>query len=417
MNDNQKDAGVKEQTSCRVCSQSTLKPFLDLGEQPLANAFLKSDQIEQVEPKYPLRVLFCTNCNFVQLGDVVDPDLMFQGYVYHSSGMPASKHFRDYAEALTKNFINSKDDLVVELGSNDGHFLEVIKESGAKILGVDPARNIAKIANERGIPTLANFFTAKLAGEIKEKHGTAKVMVGNNVFAHIDNLHDVLEGVSTLLSDDGVFVIEAPYLVDMFENLTFDTIYHEHLSYLSVRPLLSFFEKFGLEIFKVETNPIQGVSLRVFSGKKGQHPVESSVNNFVKKEKDLGMDKFDSYLELAGRVKALKEEVVELVKSLKDKGSTIAAYGAPAKGNTLLNYFGLGGKDISYATEGLEVKVGLLTPGMHIPVVHIDQARKDPPDYYLLLAWNYKDVILDKEKEFRQGGGKFIMPVGQDRII
>ncbi len=408
----------KTNTQCRICKSDRLSLFFDLGETALANSFLKEEDLSKPEPKYPLRVFFCENCGLSQLIDVVSPEAMFKDYVYFSSGMPAlSEHFKKYAEEVVNNFTASKDDLVVEIGSNDGILLGAIKIMGRRVLGVDPAVNIAKVANERGVETLSEFFSEKLAGEIVAKYGHAKVMIGNNVVAHINDHHDLVKGAKALLSDDGVFVFEAPHLVDMFENYTFDTIYHEHLSYLSVKPLAKLFDQFGMEIFDVKTHPVQGNSLRVYAGKIGKHAVTGRVAEFSRKEEEMGLDNLSAYLKLANDIDQMKKTLLRLLGDLKRQGKRIAAYGAPAKGNTLLSYFGIGPGVIDYATEALPSKIGLYTPGTHIPVINIEEARKNPPDYYLLLAWNYKDIVLKKEESFRNNGGKFIMPVGKIEVL
>ena len=391
--------------------------FFDLGEQPLANSFLQKNDLALPEPKYPLRVFFCADCGLSQLVDIVSPEILFRDYVYFSSGRPSSPHFRRYAQEVADRFISSPENLVVEIGSNDGHLLREIKETGARILGVDPARNIAELANQNGIPTISEFFSETLARRIIEEHGQASMIIGNNVVAHIDDHHDLVRGVSALLAPEGVFIFEAPYLVDMFDNFTFDTVYHEHMSYLLVRPLMHLFAQYGMEIFDVKIVASQGNSLRVFAGKVGAFPVDPAVNVLIQKELEMGLDKIETYHNLAHRVAALKSEVVSMVSDLKRQGKRIAGYGAPAKGNTLLNYFGIGTDTLEYATEELQSKTGLYTPGMHIPVIHIEEARNNPPDYYLMLAWNYKDVILQKEKKFLAQGGKFIMPVGGERIV
>lgn len=409
---------MRVNTRCRICKGDRLTKVIDLGFTPLANAFLTREDLHKAEKRYPLRIFFCNNCNLLQLIDVVSPKVLFRNYVYFSSGMPVlPEHFKNYAEEVKRDLLTSKGDLVVEIGSNDGLLLGAIKNLGAKVLGVDPAVNIARIANKRGVKTLPDFFTRKLAKDIVKKYGHAKVVIGNNVVAHIDNHHDLVSGISTLLTDNGIFIFEAPYLVDMFENLTFDTIYHEHLSYLAVRPLKQLFDQYDMEIIDVKTFPVQGNSLRVYAAKKGMHKIKSSVKKFLEKEKKMKLDKGDTYLRLADRIAKLRRDVVRVLIRLKGEGKRIAAYGAPAKGNTLLNYFDIGSGVLDYATEGLPSKVGLYTPGAHIPVVHINEARENPPDYYLLLAWNYKDAVLEKEKEFRKRGGKFILPVGKVEII
>lgn len=405
-------------TECRICKGGSLRQFLDLGETPLANSFLKKKDLGKKELKFPLRVLFCEDCYLSQLGEVVDPEVLFRDYVYFSSGMPAlPQHFRDYAKEATELFITSDKDLVVELGSNDGLLLSAIRSLGPRVLGVDPAVNIVEIANKRGIETLPEFFSTSVSRKIADRLGPAKVVIGNNVVAHIDDHHDLVEGVKNLLTDNGVFIFEAPYLVDMFENLTFDTIYHEHLSYLSVRPLISLFGEHGMEIFDIKTFPVQGVSLRVYAAKKGARRVLKSVKEFVKRERNLKLDRFSSYLRLARTIADNKESLLSLLKDLKKTGVKIAGYGAPAKGNTLLNYFGIGKDFLEYVTEGLASKIGLYTPGTHIPVIDIIEARKSPPDYFLLLAWNYKEAVLEKEIDLRKKGVRFIMPVGRLEII
>lgn len=409
---------MKTNTNCRICKSGNLTKFLDLGKTALANSFLRKEALNDPEPKYPLRVFFCRDCGLSQLIDIVEPEILFRNYVYFSSGMPVlPEHFRKYAEEVVSNFAKSEDDLVVEIGSNDGLLLGAVKSMGAKVLGVDPAVNIAKVANERGIETLPEFFNEKLAGEIIKKYGYAKVIIGNNVVAHIDDHHDLVTGVRNLLARDGVFIFEAPYLVDMFENYTFDTIYHEHLSYLSVRPLAKLFGKFGMEIFDVKIFPVQGRSIRCYTGKVGKHQVQPSVAELIKNEEKLGLNSLKTYIKLAKDIAEMKNKALALLKDLKNQGKKIAAYGAPAKGNTLLNYYGINTDVLDYATEELPSKIGLYTPGTHIPVIHVEVARKNPPDYFLLLAWNYKDAILKKEESFKNSGVKFIMPVGNCEII
>ncbi len=409
---------MKINTQCRMCKSERLSQFFDLGETALANSFLRQKDLNKPEPKYPLRVFFCEDCNLSQLIHIVEPEVLFRNYVYFSSGMPAlPEHFQNYAKEVINNFVVSKDDLVVEIGSNDGLLLSAIKNLGAKVLGVDPAENIVRVANERGVETLSEFFNEKLAGEIVKKYGRARVIIGNNVVAHIDNHHDLMKGVSTLLAEDGVFIFEAPYFVDMFENFTFDTIYHEHLSYLSVRPLLKLFSQFGMEIFDVKIFPVQGRSIRCYAGKTGKREIQPSVVELIKKEEKMGLDKFSTYLKLTSDVEEMKNKTRVLLKSLKNQGKKISTYGAPAKGNTLLNYYGIGADILDYATEELPSKIGFYTPGTHIPVIHIEEARKNPPDYFLLLAWNYKDAILKKEEALRKAGVKFIMPIGKIEIL
>jgi len=352
-----------------------------------------------------------------QLADVVDKDELFRNYIYFSSGMPKlSDHFRLYAEEVMSRFLKPGD-FVVEIASNDGILLKFFKDRGYRILGIDPALNIVKVAESLGVPTLPKFFSESLAGTIATKEGKVKAILANNVVAHINDHHDLASGIAALLDDEGVFVLEAPYLIDMFDNLTYDTIYHEHLSYLAIRPLQTLFEKFGLEIFDVALHPVQGQSIRVFVGKQGRRSISSTVRAFIAREKELEMDKFESYLKLAKRIESSKNKLVDLLRRLKQDGKKIAAYGAPAKGNTLLNYCEIGTDILDYALEDLPSKLGLYTPGMHIPVMDRAYTQSHLPDYFLLLAWNYSKPILAKEESFRTHGGKFIIPVGDEIAI
>lgn len=412
------DNELRKNDKCRICKSKDLKQFLNLGKMPLANSFLKNEDLTKPELKFPLRVLFCGNCGLSQLGEVVNPDLLFRNYVYLSSGMPKkfSEHFKNYADEMISRFIKSKKDLVVEIGSNDGILLNAFKKN-TKILGIDPAENIARVANENGIKTIADYFSKKLANKIVKKYGRAKIIVGNNVVMHIDDYSDLLNGVKTLLADDGVFVFEAPYMRDMFDNFTFDTIYHEHLSYLTIQPFTKFFNQFEMEIFDIKEVPVHGVSLRVYAGNIGKRQIQPSVAEHLKSEKDMKLNEFKTYSNLAKKITAIKEKVMSTVSDLKKSGKIIAAYGAPAKGNTLLNYLGAGRNFLDYAVDDLPSKIGTYTPGTRLPVISSDEARKNPPDYYLLLAWNYKDVILEKEKEFRRKGGKFIIFIPELKII
>lgn len=410
---------LKHNTQCRICGSTELEEFLSLGETPLANDFVRAEDFKD-EQSFPLRAFFCRECHLAQLVDIVDKKRLFSQYVYFYSGMPASpKHFVAYAQDVMTRFVQDPaTERIVEIGSNDGLLLRAFQEQGARVvLGVDPATNITHVANTRGIPTINDFFGKDIALTIRNAGGKAKVMIGNNVVAHIDNLHDLMGGITELLDQKGVFIFQAPYLVDMFENLAYDTIYHEHVSFLAIAPLVRLFKQYGMDVFDVQTFNIQGNSIRVFTCRSGEYPISGRVQELLDKEKSLGMDKVESYHALAAKVQASKEELLELLRDLKQKGASIAAYGAPAKGNTLLNYCKIGPDILDFATEELASKIGLYSPGMHVPVKHINEARKNPPDYYLMLAWNYKDQIMEKEAEYVKKGGKFIIPIGGIRIV
>jgi len=409
---------LKVNSACRICKSGSLTKFLDLGKTPLANAFLSENETHHPEEVYPLEVYFCHNCNLVQLIHVVSKEKLFRDYIYfpsHISG--TSGHFREYAEDVRARFLGNKKGFVVEIGSNDGLLLEEFKDSGFRVLGIDPASNIAAVVKKRGTETIAEFFSEDLAAGIAARLGQADVILANNVVAHIDDHIDLAKGIDALLDANGVFIFEAPYLVDMFKNLTYDTIYHEHLSYLAVSPLLRLFKNFDLEIFDVKLYDVQGQSIRVFVGRRGCHPKSTSVGTFIRNEKYRGLDKLETYTNLARRIEESRDKLNEVVGDISKGGKKIAAYGASAKGNTLLNYCKLGTDSIEYAADDMPSKHGLYTPGMHIPVYDMSWARQHPPDYFLLLSWNYKVDILEKEKEYRANGGKFIIPVGDINIM
>lgn len=402
-------------TVCRDCGSTKLVQWLDLGSQPPANRFLSKEDLTQPEPSYPLEAWFCNDCNLAQLVHVVDKSELFRNYVYFSAPMPkVSAYWQSYADDVMQRFLNAQKKFVVDIGSNDGILLQSFKDAGFQVLGVDPAENIAQLANERGIPTLATFFGETVAKEIVQTHGQANAILSNNVVAHIDNHQDLCAGISTLLHPEGVWVIEAPYLIDMFENLTYDTIYHEHLSLLSVRPLQKLFARFNLELFDVKVVPAQGQSLRLFVGHAGAHAITAMVGELVQKELAFKLDQVDSYVALAHRVEHSKTQLLAKLQELKQQGKRIAAYGAPAKGMTVLNYCKIGTDILDFALEDLPSKQGLYTPGMRIPVVSREFATDHLPDYYLLLAWNYSKPIIEKEQQFMKQGGKFIIPVGDD---
>lgn len=410
---------IKRNSQCRICGSKKLDKFLSLGNTPLANSFLKKEDFPK-EKWFPLEVYFCNNCYLSQLVDIVDKKHLFFQYVYFYSLMPqASRHFSNYAKDLIKKFIGDpKRDLVLEFGSNDGLLLKAFQENGCmKILGVDPAKNIAQVANRIGVPTIDNFFSYALAKKISKKYGKAKIIVANNTVAHINDLHDMARGVMRVLEGDGVFVFEAPYLVDMFENIAFDSIYHEHLSYLTVSPLVYLFKQYNMDVFDVELVRRQGNSIRVFVCSSKKRPTSSNVKKLLNKEKKMSLHRIKTYHALVKKIDKSKNKLNKILTGLKSKGFRIAAYGSPARGNTILNYCKIGPNILDFATEELKSKIGLYTPGMHIPVISINRARKSPPDYYLLLAWDYKDSVLKKEKAFINRGGKFIIPVEGVKIF
>jgi len=404
--------------SCRICKSSNLTRILDLGEMPLANSFLRKEDLDKPETKFPLAVYFCNNCGLLQLLDVVNQEILFRHYYYlTSTSKPLADHFVKLGKNLVDRFIKSKNDLIVEIGGNDAVLLESIKNR-CRVLNIEPARNIAKISRERGIDTIEEFFSEELAEEIFKKYGPAKVITANNVIAHIDNLKDVMEGVKILIGNEGVFIFEVHWVGNLMGLVGiggFDQIYHEHLSYFSLSALEKLINQFSLKIFDVKLIPVHGQSLQVYVGK--NYEVRESFDEILEKEKKFGLDKIETYLNFAEKVKRNKNELRDLLLRLKKENKKIVGYGAAAKGNTLLNYFQIDNKILDFIVDDSPLKQGLFTPGNHIPIFPTQRLKEEMPDYVLLLAWNYTDTILEKEKPLRDRGVKFIIPVPKIRII
>lgn len=406
-------------TKCRLCKSSKLKKIINLGSTPPANSFLNKQQLKKFEPFFPLHVNLCTFCRQLQLSHVVSPDLLFRDYVYVSSTSPVFiKHFEDYAQNVVKSMKIKKKSLAVDVGSNDGILLKPFKKLGLKVIGVDPAVKIAESATRNGILTYPHYLTQTLAKKIVKTHGHASVVTANNVFAHVDDLDELTKSVKVLLDDEGVFVIEAPYLVVFLQKNLFDTIYHEHLSYLSVKPLVNFFKRLGMKVIDVWETSSHGGSIRVFVAKdSSKRKIQSSVKKLLNKEQKLGLDDLKTYTEFDSRIKQNKKDLTKLLKSLKRKGVKIAGYGAPAKGNTLLNYFRIGNETLDYIVDDSTYKQNLFTPGTHIPVVSSSHLTKNRPDYVFILAWNFAEPIMTSLSDYKQSGGHFIIPVPKPHII
>lgn len=404
-------------SDCRLCKSRDLVEVLDLGKVALAGGFLRKNQFEG-EKKYPLRVFFCKNCKLVQLLDVVPPDELFRDYFYQSSSTKTlSSHFAEYAKYLFGRGLVRKGSFVVEIGSNDGVLLAPLKGLGARVLGVDPAENVAAMAESRGIEVVKDYFTEKVASEISERQGKADVILANNVFAHIDDLDEVVRGVKAVIKEDGVFIFEVHYILDLIEKMQYDTIYHEHLCYYSLMPLIDYFRGFGMEIFDVERIPTHAGSMRVYARPKGNGKISESVRNLLKTERDMGLDRLDTYLEFSERVREQKRRLMGLLRELKNDGKKIIGYGAPGRGNTLLNYCGIDTGILDYLIDMSPLRQGTYTPGTHIPVFPPEKMKNDKPDYALMLAWSYMSEIVKKEQDFIRGGGKFIIPLPEVKII
>jgi hypothetical protein len=405
--------------ACRFCKGPNLKQFLDLGSHPPSDAFLTREQLKNPEPRYPLDVNLCSDCGGVQLGFVVPPDLLYcRNYPYESSTTRTGRtHFFEMAATVSKRFKLGPESLSIDLGSNVGVLLSGFKAQGVRVLGVDPARIMAEVANTRGIETITDFFSSKLASQIRKSHGQAAVITGTNVFAHIDNLDDTIKGVKELLAEDGGFVIEAPHFLELVERVEYDTIYHEHLSYLSLKPLVPFFRRFDLEVIDVEQVKIHGGSLRVYVARKGRYPVSTNIGRVLQLEKAAGIHSPERLERFAGEVREQKRLLLELLRDLKKQGKRIMGVSAPAKGNTLLNYCGITEDFLDYITEKAQMKVGYFTPGTRIPIYGDDKLLQDQPDYALILAWNFAEEIMANLHEFKERGGKFIIPIPKPKVI
>lgn len=413
------DAPLKKVSSCRVCKNKNLKKTISLGLTPLANAFLKEEQLVAPEPFFPLEVNFCPGCGLLQLEHVVSPDLMFKNYLYVSSTSPVFRaHFEEYAKQIKERFKLNKKSLVVDIGSNDGILLKPLKKLRVGILGVDPAKKIAKKATGQGLKTIPEYFDQKSAKKIAKDHGKADIITANNVFAHIHDIDDLTKAVKILLKKDGVFVIEVPYLVEFLQKNLFDTVYHEHLSYFSLKPLTIFFERQAMKVFDVQKVDVHGGSIRVFVKRKSaKHKVKPIVKRLLKEEEKLELHSAKTFLEFANNIKGNKIKLNRLLNKLKIQGKIIVGYGAPAKGNTLLNYFGIGKDILNYIVDDSPLKQGLYTPGTHIPIVSSEKLKRIRPDYILILAWNFADPIMRKLSDFSVKGGKFILPAPEPKIV
>lgn len=398
---------------CRLCNSKDLELVFSLESTPPANEFLKKEELNEEQEKYPLDIYFCSKCFHVQLLDVVNPEILFRNYVYVSGTSPVFvKHFNDYADKILNSFDFGKNPFVIDIGSNDGTLLRAFKERDCTVLGIDPAKEIVKAANENGINTICDFFSPKLSETIKQDHGKADIVVANNVFAHVDDLRGFATGIRELLSESGVFVFEVSYLLDVYEKTLFDTIYHEHLDYHSVKPLKSFFDSLGMELTRVERIGSHGGSLRGYAQlKREELRVEKSVNELIELESEKGLYKPETFKVFAKNINNLGEELNALLKDLNSKGKKIAAYGAPAKATTLMHHFKIGPELVDFIIDDSPLKQGRFSPGYHIPVVSSSELYNQKPDYTVILAWNFADPIIKNHKKYSDEGGKFIVPL------
>ncbi len=405
---------------CRLCDRKNMFNFLDLGFHPPSDQFKKKKEIDSPTLYYPLKVYSCKSCGFKQLNYIVKPEILYQqNYPYESSlTKTGKKHWKEFADSIVKNYNLTKNDLAVDVGSNTGVLLEAFKNNKLKIVGVDPAPNICKIANRKNIPTINNFFNKNVVTRILKKYGKAKIITGTNVFAHVNDLKLFLKNIIKLIDKKkGVFVIEVPYFLNLVKNLEYDTIYHEHLSYITVIPLIKFLKKFNLEIIDIQEKDIHGGSIRIFISEKGNYKKKKSVNKICKTEIKARLNSKKVLLNFKKKVTKNRLDLTSLLTKLKKAKKNIVALSAPAKGMTLLNYAKLDSEFLDYATEKSKIKQGLLAPGVNIPIYSDQKILKTKPDYALLLAWNFSKEIIKNNIKYLKTGGKFIIPIPKVKII
>lgn len=404
---------------CRSCGQIDLQIVLSLGSMPLANALITAEQLDQPESTYPLELAFCPKCSLVQITETVPPEKLFRDYPYFSSFSDTMLH---HAQAIVERVLEWRPldakSLAVEIASNDGYLLQYYKQAGVPVLGIEPAMNIARVAqNERGIRTITDFFGAETAGRLVEQGERADVIHANNVLAHVPDLNGFVRGLRLLLKPEGVAIIEVPYVKDLIDRCEFDTIYHEHLCYFSLTALNQLFERHGLAIQWVERLAIHGGSLRIFVGADSGAPRPAVVTRLLDEEAQWGVNRLDFYQNFARRVAELKTSLRNFVFDLKDQKLRLAAYGAAAKGSTLLNYFGIGSSALDFVVDRSTYKQGRYMPGVRLPICSPARLLEEMPSHVLLLTWNFADEILSQQAEYRRRGGKFIIPIPELRVV
>ena len=412
-------ADARGHSSCRVCGNTELRKYLDLGMMPLANNLAADAQAAMDMERYPLQVLFCTECSMSQTSVIVNPQKLFGKYTYRSSiNKGYVRHCREMARSVGEKLELQSSDLVVDIAGNDGSLLNEFKEElGVKVVNVDPAENIAAIAESRGITTINDFWSTEVAQQILDEHGQAKLITATNVFAHVDDVRGFLAAAKLCLNEKGVLVLEFPYVVDFIEKHEFDTVYFEHLSYIGIKPVAVLAANEAMEIIGVDKQDIHGGTVRVFIGKQGSRDIDSSVGKFMRAEAKGGYHEFHRYETWSEEVDDLNAEFVNQLKQLKDHGASVAAFGASAKGNTLLNACRLNTELIDYIVDDTPEKIGKFSPGTGIPIVDRSPLAENPPDYLVILAWNFAREIIDSAADFRRSGGKFIIPVPKFEIV
>ncbi len=405
--------------TCRFCNSRLSTVFVDLGNSPLANNYLTAAQLSTMEPFYPLCVYVCETCFLAQLEVFESPDRIFADYVYFSSYSDTwLEHARNYADIATRRFGLDSATQVIEVASNDGYLLQYFGAKGIPVLGIEPARNVAQAARTKGIPTLEEFFGKALAGQLVDDGVRADLLVGNNVLAHVPNLNDFVEGIKLVLKRDGVATLEFPHLMRLMAEIQFDTIYHEHFSYFSFFIVEKVFATHGLTVYDVEELPTHGGSLRIYvrNTDDSSKPIRPCVGDLRNREESAGLMNLDTYLSFGEAVKEIKWNLLDFLIAVKRKGKSVVGYGAPAKGNTLLNYCGIATDFIDYTVDRSPHKQGRFLPGTHIPIHPPDRIKETKPDYLLILPWNLKDEIMHQMAHIHEWGGQFVIAMPEVRI-
>jgi hypothetical protein len=401
--------------TCRICGGARVYQFLDLGDQPHCNRLVPRELLGEKEPNFPLRVGFCEDCTLVQIDHTIPKESMFSNYPYVSGTTKTlTQHFQATADRLCERYKPGAGSYVVDIGSNDGSWLSCYARHHLAALGVEPAANVAALARERGIETINDFFSESVANTILAERGPAALVTAAGVFFHLEELHSVTRGVASLLGEQGVFVVQAIYLGGMIENTAFDQIYHEHLCYYTLRTLERLFDLHGLEVIDVSVVPIHGGSLEVHAAKKGTRPVAASVDSLRRDERAKGYGELATFEKFAARVWKLRDELLSVLKDYRARGKSVYAYGAPAKGATLLNSFHIDSQLVQAAAEKNPIKIGYYIPGCRIPIIDEGEQR---PDAYLMLAWNFLSEFLQKDRGYLEDGGQFIVPIPHIHVM
>ena len=405
---------------CRHCATPLHHTFVDLGMSPLCESYLRADQLNSMEPFYPLHVFVCEQCYLVQLEEYVSPAEIFTEYAYFSSYADSwLKHVERYTDQMIARWGLGAASRVVELASNDGYLLQYFVARNVPVLGIEPAANVAKVAEAKGVPTLVKFFGQDTARELVATGQKADLIIGNNVLAQVPDINDFVAGIKILLHERGVVTMEWPHLQQLIDNNQYDTIYHEHFSYFSFLTASKIFETHGMVLFDVEELPTHGGSLRIYARHKedGSKPIEARATALLRRELELGFDRMETYANFGEKVKATKRRLLAFLIDARNAGRTVVGYGAPGKGNTLLNYCGIRTDFLDYTVDRNPYKHGRFTPGTHIPIFPPDKINETRPDYVLILPWNFKDEIIAQMAHIRSWGGKFVVPIPDVTVV